>query len=127
MTDVEDALRARITELEAELATQPFIPALPDEHDGEPITWRPWEPAPVILCTRAGDPNGCSTCNYPGPTLIAFGLSGPDRPRIRYNAHRCPSCQEMRVYHRVYDKYRLGADLQEIAYSPPRTITGDAE
>ena len=35
MTETEDALRQRIADLEAQLAAQPFIPALPVEHDGE--------------------------------------------------------------------------------------------
>jgi hypothetical protein len=122
MTETEDALRRRIADLEAQLAATPFVPELPAEHDGETITWRAWEEAPVILCARAGDLNSCGSCDHPGPSLLAFGLSGPGAPKIRFNAHRCPSCQEMRVYRRVYDKYRIGADLKEIAYSAPRTI-----
>lgn len=122
MTDTEKALRRRIAGLQAQLAAQPYVPALPAEHDGEPITWRPWEDAPVILCAWAGDLNGCTTCGHPGPSLLAFGLAGPGTPRIRFNAHRCPACQEMRVYQRVYDQYRIGADLEQIAYSAPRTI-----
>ena len=58
MTDTEAALRRRIADLEAQLAAQPYIPALPTEHDGEPITWRPWEEAPVILCGVSP----CSDC-----------------------------------------------------------------
>ena len=115
-----EQLRARVAELEAQLADQVTIPALPAEHDGQAITWRPWEPVPVILCTRAGDLNSCPQCDHPGPSLIALGLAGPGKPVIRFNAHRCPACQEMRVYHRVYDKYRIGAELVEIAYSAPR-------
>lgn len=122
MTDTEAALRQRIADLEAQLAAQPYVPELPGEHDGASITWRPWEEAPVILCARAGDLNGCAACDHPGPSLLAFGLAGPGTPRIRFNAHRCPACQEMRVYQRVYDQYRVGADLVEVAYSPPRTI-----
>jgi hypothetical protein len=122
MTEVEDALRQRIAALEAQLAATPFVPELPAEHDGEAITWRNWEEAPIILCSRNGDLNGCAACDHPGPSLMAFGLSGPGAPKIRFNAHRCPSCQEMRVYQRVYDQYRIGAELKEIAYSAPRTI-----
>lgn len=122
MTETEDALRQRVAELEAALAATRFVPELPAEHEGEAITWRPWEAAPVILCTRAGDLNSCPSCDHPGPSLIAFGLAGPSTPKIRFNAHRCPGCQEMRVYQRVYDKLRVGADLREIAYSAPRTI-----
>lgn len=118
----EEVLRRRIAELEAQLAAQPYVPELPAEHDGEAITWRPWEEAPVILCARAGDVNGCGACGHPGPSLIALGLSGPGKPLIRFNAHRCPSCQEMRVYQRVYDRYRVGADLVEILHSAPRSI-----
>lgn len=118
----EAQLLARIAELEAQLAAQPVIPALPTEHDGEAIEWRPWEQAPVILCARAGDLNGCPSCDHPGPQMLAFGVAGPGRPVIRFNAHRCPACQEMRVYERVYDQYRVGAELVEIAYSAPRTI-----
>lgn len=122
MTDTEDALRQRIADLEAQLAAHPYVPVLPAEHDGEAITWRPWEEAPVILCAWAGDLNGCTTCGHPGPSLLAFGLAGPGTPLIRFNAHRCPGCQEMRVYQRVYEKGRIGVDMNEIAYSPPRTI-----
>jgi hypothetical protein len=123
----EIALLKRIADLEAQLAATPFVPDLPTEHDGEAITWRAWEEAPVILCERSGDLNGCGACNHPGPSLIALGLAGPGKPRIRFNAHRCPSCQEMRVYQRVYDKYRIGAELKEIAYSAPRTIVRTQE
>jgi hypothetical protein len=122
MSDTEDALRQQIADLEAQLAATRFVPELPTEHDGEPIAWRQWEPAPVILCTRAGDLNTCQTCDHPGPSLLAFGLAGPGKRLIRFNAHRCPSCQEMRVYQRVYEKGRIGVDLNEIAYSAPRTI-----
>lgn len=118
-----EELLARVAELEAVLAATPYVPELPGEHDGEAITWRPWEEAPVILCARDGDLNGCTTCGHPGPSLLALGLAGPGKPLIRFNAHRCPGCQEMRVYQRVYDK------LREIAYSAPRTIprvSGDA-
>jgi hypothetical protein len=116
------ALLKRIADLEAQLAATPYVPELPTEHEGEAITWRPWEEAPVILCARNGDLNGCGACDHPGPSLLAFGLAGPGDPKIRFNAHRCPGCQEMRVYQRAYDKYRVGADLKEIAYSAPRTI-----
>lgn len=122
-TTTEQELRDRIAELEAQVAEQTAVPALPTEHDGQAITWRRWEAAPVILCSRAGDLNSCEQCDYPGPSLIALGLSGPGKPVIRFNAHRCPSCQEMTVYHRVYDKYRIGARLVEIAYSAPRTTS----
>lgn len=121
MSELE-ALRARVAELEQQLAAEPVIPALPTEHDGEPIEWRRWEPAPVILCFRSGDLNGCDNCDHPGPEMLAFGLAGPGKPVIRFNAHRCPGCQEMRVYRRVYDQYRIGAQVEEIAYSAPRTI-----
>ncbi|MEU9014288.1 hypothetical protein AB0D12_31865 [Streptomyces sp. NPDC048479] len=120
MADTEEQLRARIAELEAQITDQAAVPALPAEHDGQAITWRRWEAVPVILCHRAGDLNGCDQCDHLGPSLIALGLTG-DKPVIRYTAHRCPSCQEMRVYHRVYDKYRIGAEPVEIAYSPPCT------
>lgn len=119
----EAALRVRVADLEAQLAAQTVVPALPTTHDGEPIAWRPWEPVPVILCFRSGDLNSCAQCDHPGPSLIALGLAGPGKPVIRFNAHRCPSCQEMTVYQRIYAKYRIGAELKEIAYSGPRTST----
>jgi len=127
MAETEAALRQRIADLEAQLAATPFVPKLPAEHEGEAITWRAWEDAPVILCSRNGDLNGCGSCNHPGPSLIAFGLAGPGAPLIRFNANRCPGCQEMRVYQRVYDKYRIGAELKEIAYSAPRTVVRTME
>jgi hypothetical protein len=121
-----EELLARIAHLEDVLAAQPYVPALPTEHEGEQIEWMPWKEAPVILCARAGDLNEC-TCGHPGPSLITFGLVKRTNLRIRFNAHRCPACQEMRVYQRAYDKYRIGAELVEIAYSPPRTIVRTQE
>lgn len=85
------------------------------------IEWRRWEPAPVILCERAGDLNGCEQCDHPGPSLIAFGLAGPGMPLLRFHAHRCPSCQETRVYR--CDRDWRGLDLVEIAYWPPQDYT----
>lgn len=115
-------LRAENQRLRDQLAALPVIPELPTEHDGHPIEWRPWEPAPVILC-HGDDFNPCPQCNHPGPSALAFGIAGPGRPVIRFNAHRCPACQETRVYYRDYsDRYRIGAKLLEIAYHPPRTI-----
>lgn len=86
------------------------------------IEWRRWEPAPFILCSKAGDLNGCAKCDHPGPSLLAFGLAGPGNPVVRFNANRCPGCQETRVYERRHDKYRIGAELVEIAYRPPQQI-----
>ncbi len=113
-------LLAEIDALRAELAAQQrTIPALPAEHDGNAITWRPWEQAPVALCRID---NGCHQCDQPGPLMLAFGLTterGERGPRIRYNAHRCPACQEMRVYRR----YPV---TEEIAYNPPQTGDSNA-
>lgn len=120
MTAAEEQLRARVAELEQQLAEQSTVPSLPAEHDGQAINWGKWEPAPVILCAKAGDMNSCAQCDHPGPSLIALGKTTGDKPTIRYNAHRCPSCQETTVYHREYDQYRIGARLVEIAYFPPR-------
>lgn len=117
--ETEAGLRAQIAALQAQVAAEPFIPALPTEHDGQAIEWRPWEEAVVII---AHYDNGCAQCDHPGPSLLAFGLAGPGNPLIRFNAHRCPRCQEMTVYHRVYDSGRIGARLEQIAYSTPRTI-----
>lgn len=119
-----DELRAENERLRRALAAaQRPIPALPTEHDGEPITWRPWEPAPFILCSKAGDLNGCTQCDHPGPSLLALGLAGPGKPLIRYNATRCPGCQEMHVYERRHHQYRIGAELVSIAYHPPHPGT----
>jgi len=115
-----EALRAENEALRAKLAAVRRIPELPAEHKGVPIEWRRWEPAPFILCERAGDLNGCPQCDHPGPSLLTFGLAGPGKPLIRFNAHRCPSCEETCVYERRYDKYRIGAELVEIAYWAPK-------
>lgn len=123
MVNEVEELRAEVARLTEQLAAQAVAPELPAEYEGEPIAWRPWEAAPVILCSRNGDLNGCPQCDHPGPSMLAFGLAGPGHPLIRFNANRCPACQEMRVYFRDYsDKYRIGARLVEIAYHPPRTI-----
>lgn len=104
----------------AELAVeQRTIPALPFEHDGQAITWRPWVAAPVVI---AHVPMECHQCAHPGPPCLAFGLVGDKKPVIRYNAIRCPSCQEMTVYRRDYPRFGVPhAALVEIAYSAPRT------
>lgn len=118
MTSELEALRAENEQLRAKLAAARTVSELPAEHDGVPIEWRRWEPAPVILC--ADGLNGCPQCGHPGPSVLAFGLAGPGNPVIRFNAHRCPSCQETRVYERRHDKYRISAELVEIAYWPPQ-------
>ncbi len=125
MSELED-LRARVEQLERELAAVRTVPALPAEHQGAVITWRQWEPKPVILCERNGDMNGCDQCDHPGPGLLALGLAAPagrpERPPvIRYYAHRCPGCQEMRAYERFHVPRRIGAVMEEISYSPPQT------
>lgn len=108
------ALRAEIDRLRAELAAQQrTIPTLPAEHDGNAITWRPWGEAPVPV---SHIDSGCHQCDHPGPHMIAFGLTGEREPTINYNAHRCPACQETRIYRR----YPV---TEEIAYYPPREET----
>ncbi|QSI49980.1 hypothetical protein [Thermobispora bispora] len=111
-TEVE-ALRAEVARLRAELdAQQRAIPALPEEHDGERIEWRPWEPAPTL----SHIPGHCFQCAYPGPLMLAFGLVDGV---IRYQAVRCPSCQEMSVCKRIRKASGLGESLKRIAYHPP--------
>ena len=116
-TELED-LRAENEQLRARLAAVRTVPELPAEDQGERIEWRPWEQAPVIQCARADDLNTCPQCGHPGPSLLAFGLAGPGRPLLRYQAHRCPHCQETRVHRR--DRDWRGLDLVEIAYWPPQ-------
>jgi len=104
-------LLAEITALRAELAAQQrTIPALPAEHDMRRITWRPWQqpPTPIAHIDLA-----CHQCGHPGPQMLALGFVGSEKPIIAYQANRCPSCQEMRVYRRD------PAPLTEIAYHPP--------
>ncbi|WP_030506390.1 hypothetical protein [Microbispora rosea] len=113
-------LLAEIAALRAELAAQQrTIPALPSENDGQAIRWQPWRQAPEIL---AHVDLACAQCAHPGPPLIAFGLVEERRPVIRYQASRCPACQEMTVYRRDHPKYGMpGTRLVEIAYHPPQT------
>ena len=108
-----EALRAENEQLRARLAAVRTIPELPAEHEGVAIDWRRWEPAPVVLCAEV---NSCLQCDHPGPSLLVFGLAGPGRPLLRFQAHRCPSCQETRVYRR--DRDWRGLELVEIAYWP---------
>jgi hypothetical protein len=117
-----EELLAEVARLRAQLAAQPFIPPLPEQHEGDSIEWRPWEPLPVVSHI---DP-ACLACDHPGPQVGAMGIAASDG-LIRFNATRCPACQEMRVYQRTYDKYRVGARLVEIAYHPPRTIVRSEE
>lgn len=118
MTELEE-LRAENQMLRAKLAAVRAVPELPAEHEGEAIEWRRWEPAPFILCAKSGDLNGCAQCDHPGPSLLTFGEVETDRgPRVRFQASRCPGCQETRVYRR--DRDWRGLELVEIAYHPTR-------
>lgn len=121
MTTELEQLRAEVASLREQLAAQPVIPELPAEHDGVVIDRRPWEEAPVILCGRAGDINACPTCGHPGPSMLTRGYSQATG-LLGFTANRCPACQEMRVYHRWRERGRLGAHMDVISYSPPRTI-----
>lgn len=120
MDDVKfAALRAEVVGLRAALAVQQrSIPALPHLDGGIRITWRLWEPA--LLLSHI-DP-ACEQCDHSGPQMIAFGLAAlkaGQPPVIRYQAHRCPACQETRVYRRDTTP-DLRTTLTEIAYHPPR-------
>lgn len=131
MTDqaTEQALRARIAELEAQLSAQPVVPDLPVEHDGQPIDWQAWEEGIVSLCSNLD--SGCTTCAHPGPLMLAFGLALPaveprrrserGRKVRRFRAFRCRACQETTVYDTRHDEYGR-QHYDEIAYSAPRTI-----
>ncbi|TGB06520.1 hypothetical protein [Streptomyces sp. MZ04] len=120
MPDTEAGLRAEIASLKAQLAEQTTIPPLPDQHDGESITWEAWEAAPVIIAHVL---NGCEQCDHPGPILLNFGLAGPGRPTKRFRAFRCRSCQEMTVY-RVQPRRNgpPGMDYIQFAYYPPHSV-----
>jgi hypothetical protein len=97
---------------------QRFIPALPQFDGATSITWRRWEVAPLMTHV---DP-ACEQCAHLGPHQIAIGLAAPrpgQPPLIRYQASRCPACQEMTVYRR--DRAPdLRTTLTEIAYHPPQ-------
>lgn len=97
------------------------IPALPTTINDVPVGWERWEPA---LPLTHIDPN-CPTCAYDGGQVLAFGLAG-DPPLIRFNAHRCPACDETTVYERVRRKCGPpGVRMREVAYFPPRTKEPD--
>jgi hypothetical protein len=117
----ERDLLAEIEALRTELATQQrAIPTLPDADGLTSIRWKPWRVPPTILDHVD---LACDECAHPGPQLIAFGLTGSNRPVITHQAHRCPACQEMRVYRRDRPKYGLmGVQLTQIAYSPPVSV-----
>jgi len=106
-------LRAEVEALRAELAAhQRTIPALPTDDGGTPIEWGPWEQAPTPV---SHIPVDCDQCAHPGPPLLALGRAGGV---IRYQAVRCPACQQMRVCRR--DHIGLRVHLTEIAYHPPQ-------
>ncbi|MFG6197743.1 hypothetical protein [Nonomuraea sp. JJY05] len=99
-------------------AQQRFVPALPRLDGATSITWRRWEPAPLMSHI---DP-ACEQCDHPGPQQMAIGLAAPrpgQQPLIRYQASRCPACQEMTVYRRDRAA-NLRTTLTEIAYHPPQ-------
>jgi hypothetical protein len=101
-----------------------LIHALPAEHNGEAITWQPWEEAGVALCGRTAKRNTCAACQHPGPRMVALGVAGIPAVTRAYG-HHCPTCQETRVYWRSdppAGSWKGRLDL--ISYSPPRTITG---
>ena len=107
-------------------AAQPLrsIPALPDEIDGVPVVrWTPWAAAPLLSHI---DP-GCDTCADPGPSCMARGYAhathrGKRVERYRWHAHRCPACDEMRIYESRPTGTGFTRRVQ-VLYGPPRTHT----
>lgn len=109
--------------------TQPSrrsIPALPSEIGGTPVArWTPWKAAPILSHI---DPS-CPTCADPGPSSMARGYAhairrGERTELYRWHAHRCPACDEMRIY----ESRPTGAGLTkyvEVLYGPPRTHQAD--
>lgn len=101
------------------------IPALPDEINGTPVVrWSTWKAVPLISHI---DP-ACETCADPGPGCIAWGYAratyrGKGMERRRWTAHRCPACDEMRVYERRTDPGTLRLISTQVLYGPPRTHT----
>lgn len=98
------------------------IPTLPGQIDGTPVAeWSPWRTVPIMSHI---DPS-CSTCADPGPSLIAAGYitqtrKGRKVKLRRWDAHRCPACDEMRIYGNRPDGMGR-SERVEVLYAPPRT------
>lgn len=98
------------------------VPALPDHINGRPVTrWTPWRAAMLLSHI---DP-ACSTCADPGPPVLARGYTldtvrGHQVELYRWHAHRCPACDEMRIY----ESRPTGTGFTrqvEVLYGPPAT------
>jgi len=98
------------------------IPALPGQIDGTPVDrWDQWRTVPILSHL---DPS-CANCADPGPSCIAMGYAkqtvrGRQVQLRRWDAHRCPACDEMRIYENRPG--RMGrSERVEVLYAPPRT------
>lgn len=98
------------------------IPALPEEVNGARVSrWSPWKAVPILSHI---DP-GCATCADPGPSCMAKGyayatIKGRRVELCQWRAHRCPACDEMRIY----ESRPTGTGFTkqvEVLYCPPRT------
>lgn len=87
---------------------------LPRDHAGQPITWGPWKPAPVI---SHYDPS-CEWCGDRTHGEMTSGRSGHQKsttnPLRIFLGRRCTACQLMTAYEQV------GGDLQTIAHHKSR-------
>lgn len=101
-------------------AASPPIPALPVEHNGQHITWRPWSETLVAVCGRKPKPIPCRSCDALGPHMLALGAAGQP-PVVRVYGHYCPACHELRVYWRTDPPPgRWAGRLDLIVHSGPR-------
>lgn len=100
------------------------IPALPGQINETPVAhWSPWSTVPIMSHI---DPS-CDMCADPGPSLIAAGYASQTRRgkkmQVRqWDAHRCPACDEMRIYETRPDG-KGSTERFEVLYAPPRTHT----
>ncbi|TQN30587.1 hypothetical protein FHX37_0469 [Haloactinospora alba] len=103
------------------MTTKRTLPSLPREINSVPVAeWTRWKRAVVMSHI---DP-GCPTCGDSGPSCIALGYEhyrgNESGLMYRWNAHRCPACDEITIYERRTDPDTLRRYSAEVAYYPPR-------
>jgi hypothetical protein len=87
---------------------------LPRDHAGQPLSWGPWKPAPVL---SHYDPS-CEWCGDRTHGEMTSGRSGHSQsttaPLRIFLGRRCTACQLMTAYEQV------GGDLRTIAHHKSR-------
>ncbi|WP_422744303.1 hypothetical protein ACN27B_08595 [Micromonospora sp. WMMD754] len=92
--------------------------ALPNEIDGVPLSWEPWDLAPIM----SHIPYDCEHCAFDGEPATALATSTEQRGR--WTAVRCRRCQATTVTTFQPEAGRLGRYVR-VWSAPPQPWTAE--